>query len=375
MKTMLKLVGGILIGSLVGALIIFPFTVLFTDMSTGDAIKSLFTDDLPRIVTNIIPLVIAFILHIMIHEGGHLVAGLLTGYRFVSYRFLNFTLIRKDGRLQWRNFELAGTGGQCLMAPPDKSWEQIDTRWYNAGGVLANFITALLAILLLWAFDLPNWLSIFLIIMACIGFLMALFNFIPMKMGGVANDGSNIFQLEKSQSAKRCFCIIMEANALNQDGVPFSEMPDRLFELPQPLDMANSMHVGAMFPLVSRMLEQHQWEEAYQLLTEACDYKCFMLVLYQLEIEAIMTLACILTGRDEEARQHYSKDVAKHVGMHAPTQSDKQLVAMAVALVLNNDRPKAEKILQQLETGRDKYIHQSDVILSLDIMRWLLDNR
>ena len=100
---------------------------------------------------------VAFILHIIIHEGGHLVAGLLTGYRFVSFRIFSLTLIRKDGRYQWRNFSLGGTGGQCLMAPPLRPLEEIDTRWYNLGGVLANIVVSTLALVLMLCFDLPDW--------------------------------------------------------------------------------------------------------------------------------------------------------------------------------------------------------------------------
>ena len=88
-----------------------------------------------------------------------------------------------------------------------------------------------------------------------------------------------------------------------------------------------------------------------------------------------MTQVCIAMGRDDEARQHYSKDIAKYVSRHAPTQSDKQFTAMAVALALDGDRPRAENIVKELEANREKYIHQGDVALSLDLMHWLLNNK
>ena len=97
--------------------------------------------------------------------------------------------------------------------------------------------------------------------------------------------------------------------------------------------------------------------------------------LYQLELENMMTLACIATGRDEEARQHYTDKLAKYITHHAPTQSDKQMSTMAVALALEGDRPRAEKLLGKLEAERDKYIHQGDVAMSLDLMHWFLDHR
>ena len=374
MKALLKIFGSLLIGACIGLMVVVPVIALIDGQSVTEIFDKEFLVELLPIGWVLIALFIAFILHIILHEGGHLVAGLLTGYRFVSFRFLNFTLIRKDGRLKWRNFELSGTAGQCLMAPPDKPLEQIDTRWYNAGGVLANVILVLLSLLLLWALDLPKWVDIFLGMMAFIGIAVALMNGIPMKIGGVANDGLNLLQLEKDLPGKQSFCNIFDINVRSQEGQPYTEMPEQLFVLPDPLDWKNSMHVAAVLSSATRMMALHQWEEAYRLLTEASNYKDDYMKLYQLEMDNMMTQVCILTGRDDEARQHYSKEAAKYVAMHAPTQSDKQLTAMAVALALDGDRPKAEQLTQKLESNRDKYIHQGDVTMSLDLMHHLLEN-
>ncbi len=379
MKTILKLIGGLLAGACIGLIIIIPVMAIIDGESVTTVARTVFEKFTLQKVLGIawilVAVLIAAVLSIIIHEGGHLVAGLLTGYKFVSFRFFNWTLIRKDGRLHWRNFELEGTGGQCLMAPPDKPLEEIDTRWYNAGGVLANVITTLLAIVLIWACDLPDWLDILLGVMALFGVWGALTNGIPMKLGGVANDGYNLLQLEKDQAAKQTFCNVLELNARNQDGETYGQMPKRLFNIPDPIDWKNPMHAAAVLASATRKQAQHQWEESYQQLTEASRHKSEILALYQLELENMMTLACIATGRDDEARQHYTDEVAKYVTRHAPTMSDKQMTTMAVALALEGDRPKAENILGKLETERDKYIHQGDVAMSLDLMHWFLNHR
>ena len=379
MKSFLKFIGALLLGTLIGLICVIPFIVLGTEESFSTVVNKIFGHDalplLAKAAMTIILICVACFLQLIIHEGGHLVAGLLTGYRFVSFRVLNWLLIRKGGRLQWRNFVLAGTGGQCLLAPPDKPLEQIDTRWYNAGGVLANVITAVLAIVLMYTVDMPLWMHALMFLMAFIGVSFALLNGIPMKVGGVANDGLNLFQMEKDRPAKLSFCNILDVNARCQEGEPYAEMPEHLFALPDPFDWENSMHVAAVLLSVTKMMAFHQWEDAYQLLTEAHDNKDNYMRLYQLEIENMMTQVCIFTGRDDEARKHYSKDVAKHVTQHASTQSDKQLTLMAVALALNGDRSRAEQIFEELKTRRDRYAHQSDVAMSLDLMHWLLNYR
>ena len=379
MKTILRLIGGMLVGAAFGLIVVIPIIAIIDGESIWTVAKTIFgkfsLQDVLEIAWMLVAVLIAFILNVVLHEGGHLVAGLLTGYRFVSFRFLNSTLIRRNGRLQWGNYELAGTGGQCLMAPPDRPIDQIDTRWYNAGGVLANILIAVISALLLWAFDLPDWLDELLVMMIILGLFIGVGNGIPMKMGGVATDGLNLLQLEKDIPSKQCFCNILEMNARNQEGEPYHDMPERLFNLPKPIDWENTIHVGAVLMAATRMLVLHQWEEAYLLLTEVLSYKDDYMKLYQLEVESMMTLTCIASGRDDEARQHYSKDVVKHITIHAATQSDKQLVAMAVTLALDGDRPKAETMFHRLEADRDKYIHQGDVAMSLDLMRWLLNNR
>ena len=50
-------------------------------------------------------------------------------------------------------------------------------------------------------------------------------------------------------------------------------------------------------------------------------------------------------------------------------------VLIAVALALDNDRAAAEEMYNKLKENRDKYIHQGDVTMSLDIMHWLLDKQ
>ena len=164
MKTLLRLIGGLLLGAVIGLIIVVPVIAVMDGESVMTVARNIcdkFTlNKVVAIAWMLLAALIATILNIVLHEAGHLVAGLMTDYKFVSYRFFNWTLIRKDGRLQWRNFELEGSGGQCLMFPPDKPLEEIDTRWYNAGGVLAQIIITLLAIVLLWALDLPNWHSL-----------------------------------------------------------------------------------------------------------------------------------------------------------------------------------------------------------------------
>lgn len=58
---------------------------------------------------------LSFLIVPIIHESGHLVMGLLTGYDFVSFRVGSFTVIKENGKLVRKKFNIAGTGGQCIL--------------------------------------------------------------------------------------------------------------------------------------------------------------------------------------------------------------------------------------------------------------------
>ena len=75
--------------------------------------------DLPQILSWVLAAFVALYAQIILHEGGHLLCGLLTGYQFVSFRIGSWMWQKENGRIRLRRFSLAGTGGQCLLAPPE----------------------------------------------------------------------------------------------------------------------------------------------------------------------------------------------------------------------------------------------------------------
>ena len=83
---------------------------------------------------------LALLAQITLHEGGHLVCGLLSGYRFCSFRVGSLMWMKVDGHLRLRRLRLAGTDGQCLMSPPDMVDGRLPVTLYNFGGALANLL-------------------------------------------------------------------------------------------------------------------------------------------------------------------------------------------------------------------------------------------
>ena len=133
---------------------------------------------------------------------GHLVCGLLSGYRFVSFRVFNLTLMRDaDNRLRLKRFSVAGTGGQCLLSPPDLPLEDIPVTLYNLGGIIANVLALIIALPFLWA-DLSPLATDLLFIFMITDIFLILMNGIPMQAGGIGNDAYHPATFQRNDSKR-----------------------------------------------------------------------------------------------------------------------------------------------------------------------------
>ena len=86
------------------------------------------------VILLIISCVIGVVIQIIVHEAGHLVFGLLTGYKFVSFRVFDFKLEKdSNNKFKLRLQHMRGTLGQCLMKPPKYIEGKFRYKLYLAG--------------------------------------------------------------------------------------------------------------------------------------------------------------------------------------------------------------------------------------------------
>lgn len=109
---------------------------------------------------------IAMLIQIIVHEAGHLVFGLISGYKFSSFRIFSFMWVKEDGKMRLKRLSIAGTGGQCLMSPPDMVDGRIPVVLYNLGGSLMNVIVSLVFFMLYFLLTEVPFVSVLLLMIA-----------------------------------------------------------------------------------------------------------------------------------------------------------------------------------------------------------------
>lgn len=380
MKKILKLAGGFLLGAFIGGGIVVAGIALFGDIPLeefGSKVVRLGVFKLAgSALMGIVLTALSFFLQIVLHEGGHLVCGLLSGYRFLSFRIFSLTFVRQDGHLRVKRYKLASTGGQCLLAPPDGFDEAVPHFWYYAGGVAANLLTSLAALSLLWAWadGLPLWLHLFLLLFGLTGLFLAALNGIPSKLGGLCNDAYNIRLLLRRPADVRYMWIQLSAAALIQTGTRPKDLPDEWFaHSATHIDYADLLQVSVPLMQVSRLQDEERWDEAYTLLEEVYAHRDQLLGIYRLETEAELLFTALVLGKEACARALWTDTLKTYVEAHSRVISTKQRILFAVALYMENDEAKARTILQTVENRRADYLMQGEAVMDIALMQSLLE--
>ncbi len=206
-------------------------------------------------------------LQTIIHESGHLVFGLLSGYHFLSFRILSFTIVKRDGKLLWKKLKMPGTLGQCLMYPPQYiEGEKYPYLAYNLGGGILNILFCVLAVPLFFTGSaLWGWVAGVFIFT---GVILAGSNLIPMTIG-MPNDGKNALDCKRSPIARKALYVQLKMNADMSDGVRLTEFPLELLQIEKQEGAEKSGLVSVLW------LKEIYWymgkgmdEEAEALLTE-----------------------------------------------------------------------------------------------------------
>ena len=277
----------------------------------------------------------AIFVQLILHEGGHLIGGLLSGYRFESFRIGGAVLLRLEGKLRLRWMPIAGTGGQCLLLPPDCAPEDAPFRLYHAAGSAANLITALLHIPLL--FSASGIVRVYAFCMLASGLYFGILNGVPMRVGGIDNDGMNIRMMQSDPALRRVIIHQLKINAAASSGQRMRDLPEEWFFVGEHMHMHGAIH---MTYLMDR--GEYAAALAYGKRLPACrKMNRIHMGAVQNDLETLRLLQGEPIPTESELLKKYRKSMAYDASV--------QRARFVRALLHDGDEAAAEKIHAQFE--------------------------
>lgn len=187
------------------------------------------------------------ILAIPLHEAGHLVFGLLSGYRFLSYRVFSFLWYKDGDKVSFQISKSSLAVGQCLLTPPEN---ESDFKFilYNLGGGLANLLVAGVSLAIFLLADPGKVLLNVLVSILVANGVMGLMNLLPMKLS-VPNDGMNVWAATRSKAATHGLYLMFRLNSDTMGGKRYSDYEESFFATDDKPDGSNYM---AAYPLMCK---------------------------------------------------------------------------------------------------------------------------
>lgn len=316
----------------------------------------------------------AYRLQLILHEAGHLVFGLLSGYRFLSFRIGRFILMKQKGKIRSGRYSLAGTGGQCLMAPPDYENGRFPVLLYNLGGVFMNLILAFVSLIVRLKFHPSGFFDAFGNMMIACGLSMAMTNGIPLKTDMITNDGYNALHQKKEKETARTAWLMLKMIELQYDGIRLKDMDESLFETGDSYDLKNNGTAELLWLKENRAMDEQDFETAEklagQLLQEGTAISGLsrsLLKLDQLYIDFCRS------GRDAGSSVLHSADMQAFLkAMRDYPAVMRTLYAERIVL---DDSEKADGIRRHFEEIASSYPYPGEIESERDLMDHIMNQK
>lgn len=362
--TIIGLILGILLGIFISAITLNFIDKYFKGGGIGI--------ELIKISIVFVLVFVSFLIQIIIHESGHLIFGLLSGYTFVSFRVGSATFVKDEGKWKIKKFNIPGTGGQCLLMPPEVENENFPFVLYNLGGIISNLIFGIIPIVIAIVFQgLPAWLKGVLLVFGSVGIVSALLNGIPLKAAGVANDGSNVISMLKDKEARKAFYSQLRFNGLLSMGTRPRDMSISEYKLQEGADVTSPLNTALILMEYNYYLDKMEFQKCRELLNSLNPYLNKVLGIYRYEIECEkIFLELVLNGDRNLVERLYDKELIKYINACKGMISKKR-VMMSYELLFNRDEEKAMELYEQGKALRKSYPIKGEIKMELMLMDYL----
>lgn len=323
-----------------------------------------------RLSIAFVVILISFYIQTIIHEAGHLVFGFISKYDFVSFRIGSITIVKSNGKLKLKKMTIAGTGGQCLMKPPQVGKDKYPIKLYLLGGGLFNLISVMISLICYFLLPKNQWVSLILLVFAIIGFVLAVLNLLPMNAGGIANDGYNVFEgKDKNSLPRHSMYLLLNLNAVLSELDKVTDLPEQdksdimSFDFS---DLTNSSVANLYVYKAALHVAQEEYDLAYNCYERISETKGVM-NLFKNEANCELLFFDIINNADIsviEAR--YNMNLKKYIDTSKVNPSKLRLM-YAYYLIIEKDTSKAENELEKLKIAVEKYPVKADANLEWDL--------
>lgn len=205
--------------------------------------------------------ILALIIHIILHELGHLVFGLIKNYKFFAFGIGSYAFIRENGKIKVKKYKIGGAGGYCIMMPPEPVKDKKPYFWYFAGGVIFNIVISIIALILINFAPLGELILVFLFMLVGIGFYIVIINALPLKIS-IGTDGCTILSIYKNKQAYEYLHNSEIIGIKLLKGMRMKDIPQNLLTIPKDANFNNPIFANIKSAEANKYYDNMEYEKA-----------------------------------------------------------------------------------------------------------------
>jgi hypothetical protein len=277
-------------------------------------------------------------------------------------------LLKENDRLRLKALSVAGTGGQCLLFPPEWSEAGIPYRLYYLGGALMNFLSAALFLVLYLVCPVNALVSALFGALAITGLAIGLMNAIPLRLALLDNDGRSLLSMNKNPQAVFAFYRMMQIHGQIAGGLRLKDMPDEWFSTPAEGDLQNSLIATIEVYRCNRLLDEQKIAQAAERIRALTESDAAIAGIHRNLLICDLAYCALMMGDLEAADRALDEQQRKFMKTmkHFPSILRTQY---ADSLLSNHDAAAAATILARFMRIAKKYPYPSDIESERELMR------
>ncbi|MCL1844121.1 MAG: M50 family metallopeptidase [Defluviitaleaceae bacterium] len=315
------------------------------------------------VAISVVAFVFGIFLHIIVHEAGHLVMGLLSGYSFVAFGVFDQLFVKQNGKIIRKKMSIVGAGGSCHLSPPDMVNGKFPHILYFFGGVLANILFSAIFFLLFFLFaQNAELLARGFLVVAGVGVYFFLLNLAPHKID-IPSDGWFIFHLGKEKNAlsRRALWARLRVQAFSAQGLRSRDIPAEYFLWTEGQDLSDPLIFAAAAIKYECFIDSQKIAEARECLNELFEKTENMPGSYKHAIGAEVLFCEIISEcRPAEIERVYTDSLQEYLKA-SNDRPETQRTLYAYELLVSKN---AEKAKEHLEKFRAVLATESEEIKS-----------
>jgi hypothetical protein len=304
--------------------------------------------------------IIFYIIGVALHEAGHLVFGLMTGYKFSSYRLLSFVWYKEGGKIKFTKSKSIAVG-QCLMIPPENE-KKFRFVLYNLGGGIVNIVSLILFIIL--CIVLPYNLFLYCISLGGVlaNWCLMVLNMIPMVID-IPNDGMNVVAALKSKDAKHGLYLTFFVNSETMKGKRYSELDSELLNVSDTADFNNYLVAYIVILEAARLYDLGEYDKSIDCYGKLKNAK--LPAYYSNAIKLNYLYYYTVHKPDFEKARELFRELSADKKLKKLLNTQTRILS-AYEYIVNGDKNKGRELLQMAKNQLQNYPNKGARLMETD---------